>query len=266
MAECFTRVSRETSYLYGKRSPTPRRHLNCTRGAIPGALDRHLLDLVRTHGVEVQWSSAFTATVNRPGPGAIIATGHSSRPYQLLGIPCEALEAYWAAMPYDGEPILVSYRSDYTDPDYAYVASRDGWISALLFARGRPIEGGALERFQKELYETEGIRFDRWKRGRGAAPLAPRFEVGGFRVAGALGGMIDPFYLSGVAAALISGGLAALSFVDPIHARFEYQRLTRHFRLKRLLRAGMQCRGAPRALRFALMVLDRIPQPVGALR
>jgi len=265
IACCFTRVSRETAYLNGWRVPGSRRHWNCVRGAMAGALDRHLLDLALARGIPVCFGAPFRPG-DEPARGVtIVATGHSRVTFDALGLSSEPLEGYVSVMPWDGEPLLLGYRGAYTRSGYGYVAAAGGHLYALLFSRG-PIEDGALAAFERDLARTEGIVMPGWTRRRGATPCATCFEKRGFRLAGSVAGMIDPFYLSGVGPALISGGVAALAEVDADDARRRFARLTRTFALKRALAGMTWGRGASPLRVLGAAALNGVLAPVGTVR
>ena len=60
-----------------------------------------------------------------------------------------------------------------------------------------------------------------------------RISRDGVLFAGSAAGLLDPFYLSGVEAALVSGVVAARAVDDPGGAARAFERLTRGFALKR---------------------------------
>ncbi|HTK32068.1 MAG TPA: glycosyltransferase [Candidatus Saccharimonadaceae bacterium] len=265
IARCFTRVSRETAYLNGWRVPGSKRHWNCVRGAMAGALDRHLLDLALARGIPVRFGAPFRPG-DEPARGVtIVATGHSRVAFDALGLRSEPLEGYVSVMPWDGEPLLLGYRGAYTRSGYGYIAAAGGHLYALLFSRGS-VEDGALAAFERDLARTEGIVMPGWTRRRGATPCATCFERRGFRLAGSVAGMIDPFYLSGIGPALVSGGVAALAEVDADDARRRFARLTRTFALKRALAGITWGRGASPLRVLGAAALNGVLAPVGTVR
>jgi hypothetical protein len=97
----------------------------------------------------------------------------------------------------------LTYVGNYAHPNYGYVASVDGTLYALLFSR-RGTTPEALEIFKCQLEATEGITFDTWRTMRGAVPREVHLFRSGYVLAGTLGGVMDPFWYSGVSGALVS--------------------------------------------------------------
>jgi len=78
--------------------------------------------------------------------------------------------------------------------------------------------------------------------------------------------MIDPFYLSGVGAALVSGGLAALAEVDAIEAHRRFAGFTWRFGPKLALARWAWPRPSSRASLLTACVLEHSVGAVGAVR
>jgi len=106
---------------------------------------------------------------------------------------------------------------------------------SLLFAR-RKVTRNNLEDFQLQLYESDNLIFDEWQSSSGYVPLEKNLVKDGFVLAGAISGMIDPFYLNGISSALISGRIAAMFFEDRERAFREFSYFTRNFHIKRNLK------------------------------
>jgi len=172
----------------------------------------------------------------------------------------------WAVRGHTGAPSLISYKEAYARHGFGYVASANGLLCAVVFSRGS-FPRSSLEEFERRLLETLGLDFDGWTHMRGAVPRhVPQSSSGPVpQLAGTLAGMIDPFYLSGVAPALLSGGPAALAVVDPEHAAVELRQLTRTHALKSLL-ARVASRPLPLPVVLAFAGLNAAIGPVGGLR
>jgi len=261
LAEAFEPVEREVSYVNGWRVPGRACHWNCLRGSMPGALDRLLIERAVATGVTFRFGAPFRHPESRGRETAVLATGHSRIAFEAVGLPWERLEARFAAKPWDGETMLVSIRSGEMRNGYGYAAAGHGVVFAMVCGRGA-LAPGAFEHFRDELERREGLDFDDWRRLSGATSLEPCFERDGFRLAGAASGMIDPFYLSGVGAALVSGGLAALAEVDAIEAHRRFARLTWRFGPKLALARWVWPRPSSRA---ALLTASVLEDSVGAL-
>ena len=89
---------------------------------------------------------------------------------------------------------------------------------------------------RQHLLESENLTFDNWHFSTGCVPLETNLVKNSVVLAGTISGMIDPFYLNGISAALISGKIAALFFTDKKRAFQEFNRFTRNFHLKRALK------------------------------
>lgn len=228
----FQRTRRETVWISGRRIELRPRHWNCLRGASEGSLDHWLLERARERGVSLRFAAPVRSEDERAGT-EILATGHSPVAFRLLGLAYESLDGWSAVAPWPGEPLLLSWRERWTGGAYAYLAASHGQVHALVFSRAAALPDDARVQFERVLAREAGLCFTEWTRFAGAAPTEPVFERDGRRLAGAAAGFLDPFYLSGVSAALVSGGVAALAVVDPEEARRRFDAFTRTFSLRR---------------------------------
>jgi len=165
----------------------------------------------------------------------IVATGLEPKPYRDLGIKHAVLMGFRSSKTTDQKDIINSYLGDYTNDEFAYVASYGDLMFSLLFAR-RKVTRNNLEDFQLQLYESDNLIFDEWQSSSGYVPLEKNLVKDGFVLAGAISGMIDPFYLNGISSALISGRIAAMFFEDRERAFREFSYFTRNFHIKRNLK------------------------------
>jgi 4-hydroxybenzoate polyprenyltransferase/flavin-dependent dehydrogenase len=228
----FQRTRRETAWIGGRRIDLRSRHWNCLRGASQGALDRWLLDRARACGVTPRYAAPVRREDGRTGT-EILATGHSPVAFRMLGLAYEPLDGWSAVTAWPGDSLLLSWRERWTGGGYAYLAASHGHAHALVFSRGAALPADARTEFERVLADEAGLRFTEWTRSPGAAPVAAVFERAGRLLAGATAGFIDPFYLSGVSAALVSGGVAALAVVDPDEAKRRFGAFTRTFSPRR---------------------------------
>lgn len=267
VAHCFQRVEREVTYLYGRRLETKVRHWNCLRGNAPGALDQSLFDEAATRpDIVFRWRSPFTASTDCSDSPTIIATGLDKTSFDCLGIPYEVVEGYGAHTSWAGPPVLFSYRTAYTEPEYAYVASHGSTISAALFARKRPPANEALRAFERDLLLTEGISFPRWKRMKVGVGTRLIWQIRDRLLAGTLAGFIDPFYLSGVSGALVSGRVAALRLTNPSMAERDFARFSRTHGVKRAMRRVFAHPLLPRTLGSLMLAVNHMVPDVGVVR
>jgi 4-hydroxybenzoate polyprenyltransferase/flavin-dependent dehydrogenase len=257
----FQRTRRETGWLGGRRIHPFVRHWNCRRGACDGSLDHWLLDRARAAGASLRFGSPLRREDERAGT-EILATGHSPVAFRMLGLEYEPLDGWNATTAWSGDPLLLSWREHWTGGGYAYLATSHGHAYALVFSRGVALPTEARSEFERVLASEAGLRFPEWTRLVGAAPLSTTFERDGRLLAGAAAGFIDPFYLSGVSAALVSGGVAALAVVDRPEARRRFEAFTRTFPLRRRA-ASLAWRAPASSPAFWLAQLALATSPVG---
>jgi flavin-dependent dehydrogenase len=259
---CFQRVISETIYFYGRRLIRQNRTYACERGSGRASLDCTLRRIAIQTGVNiVERRVTIDDAISHVGP-TIIATGLSPDFYHRLDIGHIRISGHEARIPYSNEVTLTSYKNGYTNEDFAYMASINGIIYTLLFSRNG-LDTDSLSRYQEELRQTTGLEFPKWNRFEGYVPTRPRLTSDDFILAGTLAGVIDPFFLSGVVAALVSGKVAADAVLSPQHARREYDRLVKYFGVKRNLHRLMQGRILPGRAKFAVIALHTFLGDVG---
>jgi len=262
LGDCFELVHRETLYLNGRPRRRSSPHWVCRRGRGPETLDGFLVKLAQQRGVSFIQAPEASELPEAPCGPAILATGLSPQSFEALGLDHSRLSGYWATAPCSQPNVLLTYVGDFTHPNYGYVASGGGTIYALIFSR-RGVTPEALGEFKRQLEETEDINFDEWHTMRGAVPRESCLFRSGYVLAGTLGGMMDPFWYSGVTGALLSGGLAALAHIDPTLARMEHRHFTRNFKVQLML-ADLAAR---LPWRWALVpwIVNGIIDPAGSL-
>jgi flavin-dependent dehydrogenase len=242
LAPCFRPVKKHTFYLYGRKIvlDAPIDSYVCEKGHRPSSIENHLYSQAVTIGVRFDFDEAFDLIkvkhLNTETQRCIVATGLETKPYRDLGIRHAVLIGFRSSQITEQKDIINSYLGDYTNDEFAYVASYGDLMFSLLFAR-RKVTRNNLEDFQKHLYESDNLTFDEWHSSSGYVPLENNLVKDGIVLAGAISGMIDPFYLNGISSALISGRIAAMFFEDRERAFREFSYFTRNFHIKRNLKS-----------------------------
>ncbi len=238
---CFAPVHSRTFYFYGRKhsNSTPKDSYVCVKGGMESSIEQYLYKLALDCGVEFYFDQSLDREVieksKKSGSLHIVATGLEKETYDALRIRHMVVHGYRASGIAADRPRAISFLGEYTNHEFAYVALSGDLRFALLFARGI-IGTKSLEAFRKHLRETENIVFDDWQFSTGAIPLEKNLVKEGLVLSGTVSGMIDPFYLNGISGALISGRIASMYFHDPNKALIEFNRFTKNFHLKSLIR------------------------------
>lgn len=241
ISACFTPVKRHAFYFYGRNSviDNPRNSVVCEKGPRPSSVESFLYAKAMDCGVQFFFGQPFDKeTVDlkrRDGFRCIVATGLEESPYRLLDIKRTGIQGFRASRIVNEGGVVMSYFGDYTNHDFAYVASSGDLAFALLFSRSGVNEKN-LEAFTRHLVESAGVGFSDWQFSSGCVPLETNLTKDGLVLAGTISGMIDPFFLNGISPAMISGKIAALFFMEPERAIREFEWFTRNFAVKRALR------------------------------
>jgi len=237
LSPCFHKVEAITFHRYGRKKVFSLENMHvCERGPRAGSLDRYLLDKAMSMGAVVTDGIGFSANQPDSAGHTIVATGLDTAVYEELGIPHTPIYGYRGVADTQIEPTLITYMAQCTNYDFAYLAADQGTLFALLFSR-KQLATDSLNEFQQLLRQTEGIEIDRWTCSTGSVPTQAQLFHKGQILAGTLSGMIDPFLLSGISGALISGKIAAQAVIDPESANSEFRWFTRNFSLKQHLKA-----------------------------
>jgi hypothetical protein len=258
-------VEVERAYQRGHRlEPRWRPAWVCRRGPSSGTLDDLLYREFLRRGGQVRFSSGEDWSGYSPSR-RILATGLHAGTMSRLGLPSRRILGYHAVGPGRSGVSALHYRDPGLGKDFAYAANLEGQCYALVFSRDELPES-AVRLVRELLCRTEGIELDPWIRLEGAVPVQPLLFHREGILAGALAGMIDPFYLSGLSGGLISGWLAALAVVQPERAMDEFRWFCRNHSLSARL-----CRFAqehPRSLPayLAAASIHSCLTPVGSLR
>jgi len=260
---CFEKVEVETAYLYGRRVAIRSRAYACERGDGADSLDQALKTMALKRGVVFDYRLPIMDE-HRAGDRTILATGFSRTTYQQLGIRHTFFNGYEARMPWSQGVTLTSFKDTYTHQDFAYMASKNGIAYTLLFSRNGVNEND-LERYQSHLEQTTGLTFPDWNHAVGCVPVENHLYAGGRILAGTLSGMIDPFFLSGVVGAMVSGKIAAMAVVEPNNAVRAYRQFTKNFRMKRRLHQLMGCRFIPGSAKLTVIFMHTLFKDVGKI-
>jgi flavin-dependent dehydrogenase len=241
LAPCFHPVMKHTFYLYGRKLvlDKPVNSYVCEKGRRPASIESYLYSKAEKLGVRFVFGETFDSrSIERWEAEArpcIVATGLEQQPYRDLGIKYATIQGFKASKRTDQQSFAVSYFGEYTNHDFAYVASSGDLLFCLLFAR-QSMKEENLDTFCQHLLQSENLTFDDWHSSTGSIPLEKNLVRHGLVLAGTISGMIDPFYLNGISPALISGKIAALYFTDRERAVREFSRFTRNFGVKRNLK------------------------------
>lgn len=192
-------------------------------------LYRHCVDA----GVKFEFGRALsTEEMDSLPDGTIIACGLDPEAYEYLGIPCQRWYAWMAR----GEKERDNYSWIWLDEcinEYGYISYCNGIYFNLLFAYGREVGEGCLERYRDFMRRSEGLEEGDWEYIQGAAPVAvpdnPALMRSRFIMCGTMSGCIDPFMGFGISGALVSGKVAAIAVSDEDLASAEFARFTRNF-------------------------------------
>jgi flavin-dependent dehydrogenase len=262
LSECFESVTRETVYFYGRRMERDNVTYACERGDGSGSLDHALRTVARKKGVTLVSKTVHADDNILKGAPIVLATGLHPHFYEKLGILHVRVWGYEATMPSTEERSLISFKDTYTHEDFAYVAAKNGIVYTLLFSRNG-IDSIHLDQYQDHLRRETGLSFPKWRKFEGCIPLYCRLHAGKYILAGTLSGVIDPFFLSGVIGALVSGKIAASALIGAPDAAREYQRFVKYFGIKQRLHRLMQSRLLPGLAKLPLIVLHKILGDVG---
>lgn len=241
LTPCFNPVRKHVFYFYGPKSTilNPRNSYVCEKGPRPSSIESYLYSEAEKVGCRILFGETFDLEIiellRTETYKCIVATGLEQKAYRELDIKHATIQGYRASMPTVEKDFAISYFGDYTNHDFAYLASYGSLLFCLLFAR-KGMNSQNLNAFQQHLLKSERLSFEDWAFSTGCVPLEKNLTKNGVVLAGTISGMIDPFYLNGISAALISGKIAALFFTDKKRAFQEFNRFTRNFYIKQSLK------------------------------
>lgn len=241
LTKCFHPVSEHSFYFYGRKSKiiSPQNSYVVIKGPHPLSIETYLFSIAKKLGVHFVFGEKLDVeAINTAKPGTqhyIIATGLELKTYRDLGIKHSIIQGFRSSRTCEKQESVYSFFGDYTNHDFAYIASFDDLMFSLLFAR-KGVDKNNLNTFNSHLMENEGLSFDGWKFSSGCVPIEKNLIKNGFVLAGTISGMIDPFYLNGISGALISGKIASQYFINKKKAYKDYNKFTKNFYIKKKLK------------------------------
>jgi len=238
---CFLPVNKHTFYFYGRKSfvNSPENSYVCEKGQRSSSIESYLYSIAESLDIKFGFNIPFKLEDVKPDKSGdlrcIVATGLEPKPYRALGIQNVKITGYRSSTKISNRNSAISFFGNYTNHDFAYIASFKDLSFTLLFARNG-VNQENLKAYQQHLKLSENITFDKWHLSTGCVPLEKNLVKKNYVLAGTISGMIDPFYLNGISAALISGKIAAQFFIDKKEAIDEFNKFTRSFQLKRIIK------------------------------
>jgi len=238
ITSCFHPARKLVYYLYGNKIKinNPKDSYICEKGRRSSSIENYLYSEAKKLGISFVFGDTFDPKIYKHSitetHQCIVATGLEPKPYQDLDIKHTNIQAFRSSQINRERDSVIFYFGDYTNYDFAYVASFGNLLFSLLFAR-RGVSKENLDIFCRHLMKSEKLSFDGWYFSIGCVPLEQNFVKNRFVLAGTISGMIDPFYLNGISGALISGKIAALFFINKQRAFREFNRFTHNFQLKK---------------------------------
>jgi hypothetical protein len=212
---------------------------NVERGHRKTAIDRYLHDIALDMGVTFEWGNPIEsqADLAQYPPNTILATGPYPEMFDFCNLPYEAAYGYVTSTIYRRnnqkcfDRHIAAFFDTYTK-DYAYIASANGVVFGLLFAR-RPVGEEQRSAWESQLKEMEDVEFKTWfpERGRFASryPNSYRLFAGDKILAGGLAGAQDPGTYFGCQGAMVSGKIAAIALEDKALAYEMFKHCNRFF-------------------------------------
>ncbi|MDG6218735.1 MAG: NAD(P)-binding protein [Candidatus Thermoplasmatota archaeon] len=229
---CFSKLDLFKAYIYNKIVIFNHSKLYVTeRGPNQSSLDYYLYKKALKQGVSFEFSHPLTPELLlKISDGSIIATGG----YSCL---CKDLHIYHVPfVHYDSTKKInntnnhcFAFFNSYLTA-YGYVASKEGMISTQVGFRLNKPHRILVERFKKQIKDTENFEFENWTLVHDNFPARTYNlkKVHGKTIilAGTLSGFLDPFFGFGVNSALISGKIAALTALSKKKGVQEYKKFT----------------------------------------
>jgi flavin-dependent dehydrogenase len=240
IASCFRKTAEHSIYFYDKKnkSVNPKNSFLCLKGSHEESIENYLYKIACGLGVhftyEKQLDEETLHLIKQNGLKVIAACGLDIPVYKLCGIGYELIQGFRSSAVTQDKNMAVSCFGDYTNGEFAYLASFDDYIFGLLFSRNS-MNRDKLKRFEDFIWEKEKLAFQTWTFSSGCIPVNKNIAGDGLILAGTMSGMIDPFYLNGISGALVSGKIAADYLINEKFARKEFSRLTKNFYLKKWL-------------------------------
>lgn len=238
----FHAVKHHSFYFYDRKHviDAPQHSFICEKGPQETSIEHSLYMQAVRSGVDFSFGDMFSmkdiCSSNTASPECIIATGLELQAYRDLRIRHAVIHGYRASQAIRTDVAISSFYGNYTNEEFAYLASSGNLVFALLFSR-KGMNSRNLQTFCTRIQETENIIFDNWCYSSGCVPMEKNLVKSGAVLAGTISGMIDPFYLNGISAALLSGKIASLYFMDKEKAVHDFGLFTRNFYRKQYLQS-----------------------------
>lgn len=242
IAGSFHAVKQHSFYFYDRKRvmDAPQNSYICEKGPQKTSIEHSLYTQAVRAGVDFAFGDMFTMkdirSAKTESPECIIATGLELQTYRDLQIRHAVVHGYRALQVIKADVAISSFYGNYTNEEFAYLASSGELVFALLFSR-KGMNSQNLQAFCNRIKETENVIFDNWCYSSGCVPMEKNLVKNGVVLAGTISGMIDPFYLNGISAALVSGKIASLYFMDKEKAVHDFDLFTRHFYRKQYLQS-----------------------------
>jgi len=232
LESCFSKLQDFRGYIGQKKCVFSTKNMYVVeRGPRPSSLDYFLYKIALEKGVSFKFSHALTSEELRSIPEhSIIATAGYSKIVSALHLPYVAFKQFDTHIQTDLENVSIAYFGDFTS-DYGYISTKNGLLSAQL-SGPLHLSQKNLNTFTSFVKETEGIELDGWSSVVSYFPkkarLFTKFARKTFVMAGDVAGFLDPFFGFGVNGALLSGKIAAMSFLSKQKALQEFTQCTSH--------------------------------------
>ncbi len=200
------------------------------RGPRPTSIDNHLFRIAVDAGVKFDFGKRMKFEDLKPG--TIVATGLNPIAYEKLGIEYRKIYGYWSSREIEAKNASAEvFMGPFTN-DYGYTSQVNGLDYSLLFSH-REITKKDLADYLNML-DVVGIESypEPWIKEEMGIPAEPKLFLNDLILAGTLSGMIEPFWGYGIVGAIISGGIAAKTVIDPEAGAADYNRFTRGFTKK----------------------------------
>jgi flavin-dependent dehydrogenase len=239
LESCFSKLNDFRGYIGQKKCVfSPKNMYVVERGPRASSLDCFLYKIALAEGVSFEFSHALTSEELRSIPeNSIIATAGYSKVVRALHLPYVTFRQFDTHIQTDLENVSIAYFGDFTS-DYGYISTKNGLLSAQL-SGPLHLSQENLIKFTNLVKETEDIELDGWssivsyfpKKARLFTKFAGKTVV----LAGDVAGFLDPFFGFGINGALLSGKIAAMSFLSKQKALQEFKQCTSHLNRDLLL-------------------------------
>ena len=224
---CFSQLDRFRGYVGPKKYFFSTKNLFVVeRGPRKTSLDYFLYNIALDEGVNFEFSKSLKyEDLNTIHENSIIATAGYSKLVKYLNLPYIRYQQFDTHKNIDLGDIAIAFFGSYSS-DYGYISGKNGMISAQL--SGSPsVSEENLKIFIEQVKVTENIELDNWSSFFSYFPkkiqLFTKYAKKTYVLAGDVSGFLDPFFGFGINGALISGKIAALSYISKKKALQEFK-------------------------------------------